>query len=269
MSWRTFMQCWQECSNSNASDLADIFERLANADPDLYWYPGSGWDLTPLVLDTPNNPTEKRLFPLRGPKQTRELLLWMNDYSGDSRNEPEEFDLECPSDATDAIQEKLRVAIGVEEPIGSFTIPTNPRTQEQPVPVTVFQIRVTGGTGNHRRPTDGDTYTVLFSRIESEVLVRQVFVPNKIPVRVVALQRQGGFSGQRAHFGLGDFEQYRDVPRLLQEHEPELGQVEAYLFDRDDMKIAGYHANDKFMPDWGVHGTRMWVPNQRKDSAKG
>jgi hypothetical protein len=237
MSWQTLLSKWQMCptldSLRSPQEVERMLQEIAAAKPDVYWYPGSGSDLTPLVLDPPGNPTGKRLFPLRGPKQGKNLILWMSDYLDAFWGGPNGFDL---GHSGADIERYLRVKVEIVDPVGRFMIATDHVSTGRTVsvPVAVFRVRVCGGNRGYERPAEGDLYTVLFSPTESELLLQQVFVPHAIPVRVVALQRQGGFSVQRSHF-----KQYRDIPRLLRQHEPQLGRIDAYLVDHN-VEIPGY-----------------------------
>jgi hypothetical protein len=262
MSWTTLLQDCFICPSFETVQQEGSFEevlcRLAASEPEVYWYPGSGSDLAPLIFDAPNNPTGRRLYPLDGQTQGRPLVLWMNDYLGSFWAAPRGFGA---NQDVQSLERYYHVQLTVPEPVGRFMIQTNGvhKGRRVAIPLSVFKVCVKGGTRGRERPAEGDLYTILFALAETETLLRQVFVPHKIPVRVVALIRQGAFSCQRAHFGLGDFEQYRDVPYLLGEHEPELGQVAAYLKD-DDRQIPGYQPTEHTVPHWGANGTRMWVP---------
>lgn len=281
MSWQTFVGTWQQCPMNlkqgpmnlmqASPEIENTLTSLADADPGVYWYPGSGSDLTPLVLDLPNNPTGERLFPLLGPRQQgrekeRGLVLWMNDHQDDFWGGPIGFGHDEPGEA---IQQNLHANVSVEESIGRFMIPTRFALEGRTVavPVAVFQVRVKSEHEDQQRPPDGDLYTVLFSPAMSEVLVEHVFLPNSISVRVVALQRQGGLSAQHrkripypacdlpAMQKLSDFMHYRTIPELLREHNFQIG---TYLVD-NIAEIEGYHSTDNAMPHWGFGGTKMWV----------
>lgn len=211
----------------------------------------------PLVLDAPNNRTGKRLYPLQGPQQDRKLILWMNDYLDCYTSAPSGF---RPHYDTPASEQALGLAVTVVGNISRFKILAPNRCPSAATPMTIFRGQVTGGSSLHRRPTEGDLYTVIFSAADSEQLFRCVFAPHRLQVRVVALQRQGGYSCQRAFFqSHRPFEQYQDVPRILTENERLVGKVEAYLVDHD-VEIPGYRAITKPLLHWGSDGTRMWVP---------
>jgi len=89
MDWQTF---WQNLRNQalDAQQGDSLLEQLASFDQplDAFWYPGSGDDLTPLMLDVPNNPAGRRLLRLNGKPQSNPVLFWMNDYSEDYQHFP-------------------------------------------------------------------------------------------------------------------------------------------------------------------------------------
>jgi hypothetical protein len=251
--------------------LKDVLE----AEPAIYWYPGAGDDVAALVLDMPQNPTGRRLFPLRGHRQGKPLLLWMNDYLDGYAAFPSggkdiggKFDVNLG---------KVQATVKIENSPCRFVIQTagtSPSNQRATaIPLTIFQARVKskpsmkGKPARYERDVKGDLYTVFYSAAESEMLLRLVFAAHRIPVEVVALIKQGGFSVQRGHFDKSGFEQYRDIPRLLTEFAPQVGQVQAYLVD-EDVNIPNYkplpHPNQSA---WGEGvGARMWVPQNRADS---
>lgn len=51
--------------------------------PVIYWYPGCGTDLSPLILDVPNNPAGQHLCRINAAAddQSARIALWMNDYN--------------------------------------------------------------------------------------------------------------------------------------------------------------------------------------------
>ena len=256
MSWRKLIERLAPLSVGNRLAWQDLSDKLIKDNPAVYWYPGSGLDLTPLALDLPGNPVGERLFPLRGQKQKRGTILWLNDYADRHNVEQPVFDFGF---SKDEIHGQLGATLDGVEPIGSFSLATRDYQTGQAanVPVAFFTACIGGGSNAHRRPERGDQYYFAFSPVESEALLRQVFVPDKIRIRVVALIRQGGFSSQRT-----DFKQYRDLPGLLRENKAAVGRVEAFLVDQDDMgglEIPGYEPSNHVMPHWGAGGTRMWL----------
>lgn len=268
MSWQTLIDSAQRsptmwAMNDNVAVAAEnLLNELANASPNIYWYPGSGDDLTPIVLDAPNNRTGKRLYPLRGNQQNEPLILWMSDYADHLVNFPtgpwnRHISLENAGHAP------VEAQLEIIEPIHRFFIPgqtVGNLGRLFTIPMAVFTVRVSGGHERYERPAGGDIYTIVFTPAESRILLNQVFLPHGLQIRVVALQRQGGC--QAAHFLQDGFEQYRDLPRLLAEHIDILGRVEAYLVDHN-VRVPDYHMADHFpMPlmAWGVEGTRVWVP---------
>jgi hypothetical protein len=256
MSWKTLIDSMVQLPmeddivgcNRNEQTLKEVLE----VDPAIYWYPGSGNDLAPLVLDVPRNPTKRRLFPLHGARQGKPLLLWMNDYNDSFAGFPD--------------QREYRVKLGdvqatveITESPGRSVIPAGRppgNKRATAIPVTVFKARVMGVEPARRRrsvrPPGGDLYTVFYSAAESENLLRSIFVPHCIPIQVVALVRQGGFSDQRLHF-----EQYQDIKRLLENFRSKVGKVQAYLAD-NEVQIPNYERFGQPFPGWGYNGVQMW-----------
>jgi hypothetical protein len=262
MSWKTLIDAMVQLpmkddvvgGSRHEHPLKDVLE----AEPAIYWYPGSGHDLVPLVLDMPRNPTGRRLFPHLGSHQAKPLLLWMNDYNDCSTGFHDQG--EHPVDLGGA-----RPIVRIEGEPGRFCIPIPAQSagdmSAATIPLTVFKARVMNAKPRRRprhvRPLGGDLCTVFYSAVESEMLLRTIFAPHRIRVEIVALVKQGGFSNQRA-----DFSQYKDIPRLLTEFTRDVGPVQAYLVD-NNVKIRDYHSLERlWQPAWGFCGTRMWVPNK-------
>ncbi len=256
MAWRKLIERLAPLSVDNRLAWQNLSDKLIKDNPAVYWYPGAGLDLTPLALDLPDNPTGERLFPLSGQEQKRGIILWLNDYADWCNVEQPAFDFGF---SKDEIHGELGAALDGVEPVGSFSLATTDYQtgQQANVPVAFFTACIRGGYNLHRRPESGDRYCFAFSAVESEALLRQVFVPNKIQIRVVALIRQGGFSMQRP-----DFKQYRDLPGILRKNKAAVGRVKAFLVDRDDLTIPGYGPSNHVMPHWGAGGTRLWLQTE-------
>lgn len=79
--WAEFIAGLKQLTNGKPV----LRNRLAamKAAPMIYWYPGCGTDLSPLILDVPNNPTGQRLYRINAAAadQSAPIVLWMNDYS--------------------------------------------------------------------------------------------------------------------------------------------------------------------------------------------
>jgi hypothetical protein len=90
-------------------------------------------------------------------------------------------------------------------------------------------------------------------------LLRSVFLPHGLAIEVVTLIRQGGFACQRPFFGGERFQQYTDLPRALADSGAAVGNVAAYIVDRDDWQLDGYRECAVRLDDWGAHGARLFV----------
>lgn len=264
MAWSKLIQSLQPIPSgammNSCGNEQTILEQIETTDPSIFWYPGSGHDLTPLLLDVPGNPTGERLFPLKGSEQKKSLILWMNDYLDHTLMFPfYNRETDC---VPKTLTHRYRASVAIEKPDLLYGLVSPYGTQQNVtrtsvVPISIFQVRVKNATaGKHKRLENGDVYTVIFSYGESEFLLRNVFAPHRLMIRVVALIKQGGTSGQRSHFGLGHFEQYRDIPRLLRENEKTLGRVDSYIVD-NDVAIDGYDTTHMNVRDWGAGDVTM------------
>ena len=266
MSWEALLGSLDECVtwdtlSKGREQCEALLRSVIEQDPAIYWYPGSGDDLTPLVLDVPSNPTGRRLFPVAGVQQGRPLLLWMNDFLDYHFGFPS-GEASCKHDVS--VGEGIRAKVEVLGPVGRFLIPCPCRGETDrhiAIPLAVFQIRVKNRErGSRQRPDEGDVYTVFFSAAESEFLFRQVLAKHRIRIEVVALIAQAGFSIQRS-----DFQQYREVPLLLTEHAAQVGPVQAYLVDHD-VEIPGpYVPTGNKVAGWGVGGATWWTLARQKE----
>ena len=202
--------------------------RLQRA-PHIYWYPGCGSDLSPLVLDVPNNPTGERLYRLGGTltSDSIPLVLWMNDHSkyqdlfprpGEIKVEFNEYRLYQTDRWRYWEDYRARLEVGKHQENYLF---------EGEIPIKLFSVTLHNtNQGKHSRPTQGDRYLVIYSNCASHELFRRVLLPFAIRPRCVALIRQGGFSSQL------HYEQYIDLPAWLVERENELtGPVDMYIID--------------------------------------
>ncbi len=201
MDWQTF---WQNLRNQalDAQQGDSLLEQLASFDQplDAFWYPGSGDDLTPLMLDVPNNPAGRRLLRLNGKPQSNPVLFWMNDYSEDYQHFPGDDLLgrhwkSCYPELWEEYQ--ARAVFGRQRERYRLN---------QDIVITLFTVTVYNqDQGAHDRDAGGDEYLVCFAHCTSEQFLEQVIGPLNIHLWAVALIRQGGCSGQlgRGHyFGL-------------------------------------------------------------------
>lgn len=231
MNWTNFMNNLQPDTSNQGRILLDRLSIFQSA-PDIFWYPGSGQDLVPLLLDVPNNPTHRRLCRIDQKSQEKPFLYWMNDCSkilndfpGDSllgqELVPEYSELWEEYNATVSIgKSRERYLFKGNITITLFT--ANVKNQEQ---------------GIHNREKTGDEYLVCFSTCDSESLLENIFAPYCFHLSIIALIKQGGFSGQRSGFN-----QYRDLPNRVVNLEKQVGAVDFWVIDL-------YGQDDEKMPD--------------------
>ncbi len=154
----------------------------------LHWYPGSGRDFTPLILDVPNNPIRKRLLRVNSGESEDRILL-MNDYSRSYEKfiYDDELNGIIKSDYRELWDEYGAIAFwGRRKEVYTFAEHI----------ITLFTVVVkNSGQGIHDRPMYGDEYIVLFIHSKTEDLL-PIFSKYDIRVSVVFLIKQGGFSGQ-------------------------------------------------------------------------
>jgi hypothetical protein len=231
--WKEFIAGLSRQSNGKPV-LLDRLAKFTQA-PHIYWYPGCGTDLSPLIFDVPNNPTGERLYRVNAKEHnnTAPIILWMNDYSDYEQG----FPLPGPinvhfSHGTGALRWEY---FGDDQWRGWNRYGTRlevNRHQERylfeaEIPLTLFTVTVyNSDQGIHARPLNGDRYLVIYSNCASHALLSKVLLPFGIRPRCVALIRQGGFSRQL------HYEQYIDLPASLTEREKELGgPVDLYVID--------------------------------------
>lgn len=203
--------------------------------PNIYWYPGCGTDLSPVILDVPNNPTGRRLFRLNNALNKKDIpiILWMNDYSSYQTGFPASGLIHVHySHGSGALRWDY---FGDDRWRGWNRYETRlevSRHRERyifgnEIPITLFSVTVQNSNqGIHTRPLQGDRYLVIYSNCASHELISRVLSPYAIRPVCVALIRQGGFSGQL------HYEQYIDLPIWLCEREKELGgPVDLYVID--------------------------------------
>jgi hypothetical protein len=225
--WQDILEALAPISN-NKPVLKAHLERFKSA-PDIYWYPGCGTDLSPLILDVPNNPTGERIYRLNGGRNlgSKPLILWMNDHSAYQIGFPRPGQIKVEYNdyrlfETDGWRgwEDFRARLEVGKHQESYLFGDE-------IPIKLFSVTVSNtNQGKHSRPTEGDRYLVIYSNCASHDLLRRVLLPFAIRPRCVALIRQGGFSSQL------HYEQYIDLPAWLTEREKELnGPVDMYVID--------------------------------------
>jgi hypothetical protein len=232
LDWQFFVKGLEPKNAEQPTDLKDALSNIA-VKPSIYWYPGSGMDFKPLILDVPNSPTKRRLFRVSEPDYSNDpILFWMNDHGSYFAEAPEAKSFKAsycwPIDKDEPEGEDehydkwsrydayLKIAEKREDYVYAGKIP-----------VTLFTLNVQNkNQSSKNRPESGDTYLVIFSNTASHALFEEVIFPLRLNVVCTVLAAQGGFSSQ-----LRGFEQYRDIPKLLHKCEDELGPVDLYLLD--------------------------------------
>ncbi len=222
----------------------DFKYEIIKANPDIFWYPGSGTDLYPFILDVPDNPTKYRLFPNFAKDQKKPVILWMNDYRPLLLNFPKcisSFDL-----SGEIFRDNFEIKF-LE--IEGFAVLVEDHSVV--IPFYIFKINITnnhiGNSFNKSRPKDGDDYIGIFTFCESEFLFNNLFLKNRFTIKTVALIWQGGYSLQR-----NDFSQYEDIPRLLRNNQGYIGRTQYII--QDLYKIKSYIAK---CGHWGFNGSFM------------
>lgn len=209
--WSEFVERLVPVVASQPRGLRQHLENIVRK-PSVYWYPGSGMDVKPLTLDVPNNLLGRRLFRINEPDYAEDpVIFWMNDHGAyqDLTEEPKR-----------KLHKDLDLVVSVADQREDYIF-------NECIPVTLFTVGITNEeTGGNARPTNGDHYLVILSKVPSHVLFEEVFFPGRLNVACVLLAAQGGFSMQ-----MRGFEQYRDIPKLLSLTEQELGPVDVFLLD--------------------------------------
>jgi len=230
MNWTDFLSNLQPETSHQGSILLEKLSSFQTA-PDIFWYPGSGRDLVPLLLDVPDNPTRRRLCRVNQEIQEKPFLYWMNDYCESLNDFPEDSLL--GQDLVPKYSELWKeydaaVSVGKNRERYRF---------EENIIITLFTANVRNREqGIHDREKTGDEYLVCFSSCDSELLLEKIFAPYRFHLSIVALIAQGGFSGQRR-----DFNQYTDVPDRVAKLEKQIGAVDFWVIDL-------YGQNDEKMP---------------------
>ncbi len=227
-----------------------FLDAIRREQPAVVWYPGSGQDFTPLLYAQPDASKRSRLAPfiselnLQGPSN---FVLWMSDFNEALFGFPdaEEFRIKPRGS-----QPEKTVKI---EQVGRFAIPVASQIKGRLIHIPLAIFRATVGSGV--------SSTVLYSAAESETLLRHVFIRHKIPIRVVAIVKQAGFSGQRSSFN-----HYRDLPQMLNKRMNQ--KVKAYLVDRPEndnsFEATGYCDHGLWDQNWGHGSTHLWRPEPPK-----
>jgi len=133
--------------------------------PHIYWYPGCGTDLSPLILDVPNNPTGERLYRLNAPATdlSPPIVLWMNDYSQYQEGFPSAGKIQV---RYEAVSRAFRWQYSRDDHWRGWNrygtrLEVNRHQErylfENEIPITLFTVTVFNShQGIHTRPVSGD-----------------------------------------------------------------------------------------------------------------
>jgi hypothetical protein len=241
--------------------------------PSLYWYPGSGKDLSPLAFDVPGNPTGQRLLRLTDPQPPENpTVLFMNDYRSDLRTFPTDGLVWTGYDDDNTKDLKTRtwgrsghrmwdrydthiVLLGPHE----FYNYTYGPEGEWSIPISLGRAIVTNNhPGARKRPHFGDEYLLIFSCVESHRLFQEVILKFGLHIRALALIRQGGFSGQL------HYDQYTDIPAWVMTNADQLGgQPEFIIADSQGQNQEGSKPLCSALSDYEYVGGPVnwgWAP---------
>lgn len=254
----------------------EIARGLVDANPSVYWYPGSGCDLTPLVLDQSQALLYPRLFRTGQRNSPDNLILWMNDYAKNFAKGPDQFAKEYCNNSRaygfdlkhfDPHIEIHSIRRGhLVNRCGHLVWQFRREVPASEIPIYVFQasVETDGHKGN---PPQKATYTVAFSPVESGFLFRNVFLPFAIQIRAVALVRLSDDNWDLLPGRPGQIDYYRDYPELLQQSKSVVGDVETFFIDRNRDEIAnrGYRPTGWQIESWGDDGgTKMWSNSEEE-----
>lgn len=221
MDWKDFLNNLKPETNHQGSLLLESLSSLQTI-PDIFWYPGSGKDLVPLLLDVPNNPTHERLYRINQESNEKPLLFWMNDYSDYLKDFPEDNLL---GQELVTQYDELWKAYDATATIGKNR--ERYRIINRNVKITLFTVNIRHQVkGIHAREETSDEYLVCFSSCDSELLLENVFVSYSFHLSVVALIKQGGFSCQRENL-----DQYKDLPDRVAKFKEKIGLVDFWITD--------------------------------------
>jgi hypothetical protein len=237
-SWAEFVDGLIPIGDDVGTSLKSLLAQLRRP-PSVYWYPGSGDDLRPLVLDVPNNALGRRLFRTSSPDLEGDpVIFWMNDYYHSYAAFPnlgaEASEVPYPP-AWLPEEERLPLVHRWDQWFGWGRYESTLKIAEQVeryvfrdrLPITLFTVNVKNiDQGKNNRPAEGDTYLVVFSNVPSHVLFEEAILPLRLNVTCVLLAKQGGFAGE-----ICNYNQYEQIPTLVRAFEPELGPVDLYLID--------------------------------------
>jgi hypothetical protein len=232
MDWTNFLSNLQPETEHQGNTL--LKELLTfQTSPDIFWYPGSGRDLVPLLLDVPNNPTRKRLYRVNQKSEEKPFLYWMNDYYEGFRRFPEDNLLGKKlepgyGDGYGELWQEYNASVSIGKNRERYLIKNN--WADENTMITLFTANVRNweqSNHTHTRKKTGDEYLVCFSPCDSELLLEKIFAPHNFQLSMVALIAQGAFSMQR-----GGFNQYVDLPDRVIELKEHVGIVDFWCIDQ-------------------------------------
>ncbi|WP_394754158.1 hypothetical protein [Crenothrix sp.] len=194
LSWHDFLNSLEPESNHQSNTLLQRLASIENT-PDIYWYPGSSNDLTPLLLDVPNSPLQRRLFRMNGESEEPPLLLWMSTNYDGLEFFPDYSQLGKPLKLHfDEIWKEYRGTATLGRRKERYKLPGNGK-------LTLFTAIIKNQwQGIHDREEEGDEYLVCFSPCDSLFLLKKIFSKYNFHLFFVALISQDGFALHKEGF---------------------------------------------------------------------
>jgi hypothetical protein len=186
MSFNDFIAALTPVENPISHHNQELLDQLRNLNPEIYWYPGSGKDYTPLMLDAPNNPTGRRLFR-NNASDDHPLLLWMTDINGmDPRYGLGYQSVEELYSSAASVHPKIKIEQYMCGDIYVLLFAAHVRNSNQ---------------GKYSRPADGDDYIVIFTGCDAIDNFHSIFEKYNIDISVISLIKQKNL--------------YKDVPEIV------------------------------------------------------
>lgn len=244
---------WREVGLTDASGgelgaLPGEWQTIRHSRPQLFWYPGSGFDLLPIDLHRFSEAAAFGFLTSRGRNEgIRPLLLWMNDHCSGFRDFPAGIAWKdyCYSPAR---------ASGLHvQRVGQFRVTARTGGDAVPVPVQLLRIR------DERAGTGCETIAC-YSPVDSRTLLDTLFAPCRLPIHTVALINQGtgGLDGGELVDG---FNQYDWPAKLAEAHYTRrVGRVRRCITDRPRHR-------DMWFQREGWHGVERWEGWGREEGA--
>jgi len=282
--WGDFLRDLKPTGNQG-SELRDLLLELGGAPP-IFWFPGSGIDLKPAILDAQVPLFSKHLLTKKAEPGCP--LLLMNDYNvfldpfldSDNRSalrerpyytweqHPNLFEVIESENELSWLNVKYRwrpSSQGVEP--DNYLLAADLKLGKQVehylhnevIPISILTLDVKERAIREQQIKDwSKQYLLMFSSAPSHQLFQELIFPIKAHISAVLLAEQGGFSQQ-----IRGFEQYRDVPNLLGMTEEELGQVETFILDAQAFDRHTGEALSSYLGSYEKQDTRLpfgWKP---------